>query len=61
MGFLVSVLALGLTGWLSYRAIKHSTATADSVAHAHEVIATLESVLAALTQVEADAAMLRQV
>jgi PAS domain S-box-containing protein len=54
LGFLVSVLALAVTGWLSHRAITHSTATADSVTQAQEVIATLESVLAALTQVEAE-------
>jgi PAS domain S-box-containing protein len=54
LGFIVSVLALALTGWLSYRAITHSTFTSDSVVQAQEVIANLESVLAALTQVEAE-------
>jgi PAS domain S-box-containing protein len=54
LGFIVSVLALALTGWLSYRAITHSTSTSDSVVQAQEVIANLESVLAALTQVEAE-------
>jgi PAS domain S-box-containing protein len=54
LGFIVSVLALALTGWLSHRAINHSTTTSDSVVQAQEVIANLESVLAALTQVEAE-------
>jgi PAS domain S-box-containing protein len=39
---------------LSYRATTRLTATLDMVAHAHEVIASLEAVQATLTEVEAE-------
>jgi PAS domain S-box-containing protein len=54
LGFIVSVAALILTGWLSNRAITHAIDTADAVTHTHKVIASLEAVLATLTRVEAE-------
>ena len=54
LGFIVSVIALALTGWLSYRATARLTGTLDMVAHSHEVIANVEALLANLTEVESE-------
>src|SRR5262245_56768838 len=54
LGFIVSVLGLALTGWLSYRATTQLTGTLDMVAHSHEVIANVEAVMANLTEVESE-------
>jgi PAS domain S-box-containing protein len=50
--FLVSVLALGSIGLLSYRSTESLTASENWIAHTHEVIATLEAGTALLTDVE---------
>ena len=52
LGFGISVLALSLTGWLSYRLTQRATATLDAVAHTQEVIGMLVSVNASLREVE---------
>src|SRR5688572_2385626 len=54
LGFVVSVIAIGLTGWLPYRATTRLTGTLDRVAHTQKAIASIESVLAGLTRVEAE-------
>jgi PAS domain S-box-containing protein len=53
VGFLASMVALGVIGWLAYRTTNRLVATDRLVAHTHEVIATLESGLAILTDAEA--------
>lgn len=52
LGFVVSVLALSLTGWLSYRLTRRATATLETVAHTQEVIGKLVAVNASLREVE---------
>ncbi len=52
-GFVASVAALMVIGWLAYRTTNQFIATDRLVAHTHEVIATLESGLAVLTDAEA--------
>ena len=52
-GFVASVAALMVIGWLAYRTTNQFITTDRLVAHTHEVIATLESGLAMLTDTEA--------
>jgi PAS domain S-box-containing protein len=52
-GFVASVAALMVIGWLAYRTTNQFITTDRLVAHTHEVIATLESGLAILTDAEA--------
>jgi PAS domain S-box-containing protein len=52
-GFVASVAALIVIGWLAYRTTNQFIMTDRLVAHTHEVIATLESGRAILTDVEA--------
>ncbi|HEV2436125.1 MAG TPA: PAS domain S-box protein [Verrucomicrobiae bacterium] len=52
-GFVASVAALMVIGWLAYRTTNQFITTDRLVAHTHEVIATLESGRAILTDVEA--------
>ena len=40
LGFVLSVLALSLTGWLAYRLTKRATFTLDAVAHTQEALAS---------------------
>lgn len=54
LGFIVSVIAIALTGWLSYRVTNRLTGTLDMVAHTQKAIASIESVSAVLTRVEAE-------
>ena len=53
VGFVASVVALGLIGWLAYRTTNRFITTDRMVAHSHEVIATLESGRAMLADTEA--------
>ena len=53
VGFVASVAALIVIGWLAFRTTNQFIMTDRLVAHTHEVIATLESGLAILTDVEA--------
>ena len=53
VGFIASVVALVVIGWLAYRTTNRFIMTDRLVAHTHEVIATLESGLAILTDAEA--------
>lgn len=53
VGFVASVAALIVIGWLAYRTTDRLVTTDGLVAHTHEVIATLESGLAILTDAEA--------
>jgi len=52
-GFVASVAALVVMGWLAYRTTDRFITTDQLVAHTREVIATLESGLAILTDAEA--------
>jgi PAS domain S-box-containing protein len=52
LGFVISMLALAGIGWLAYRTTTDLIATEKWVSHTHEVIATLESGLAILTDAE---------
>ncbi len=52
-GFVASVAALAIIGWVAYHTTNRLIATDRLVAHTHEVIATLESGLATLTDAEA--------
>jgi len=52
LGFVASVLALMGVGWLSYRTTTNLVASEQWVSHTHEVVTTLESGLAMLTDVE---------
>lgn len=52
LGFSASVLALAVIGWMAYRTTTNLITALDSVAHTHEVLAKLESSLAALTDAE---------
>ena len=52
LGFAISLVALAGMGWLSYRTTTDLAATGKWVAHTHEVMATLESGLAILTDAE---------
>ncbi|MGH7992570.1 MAG: sensor histidine kinase [Limisphaerales bacterium] len=52
-GFVASVAALMVIGWLAYRTTSQFIMTDRLVAHTHAVIATLESGLAILTDTEA--------
>jgi PAS domain S-box-containing protein len=52
-GFVASVAALAIIGWVAYHTTNRLIATDRLVAHTHEVIATLESGLAILTDAEA--------
>ena len=52
-GFVASVAALVVMGWLAYRTTDRFITTDQLVAHTREVIATLESSLAILTDAEA--------
>lgn len=54
LGFALSVLALALTGWLSYRLTERATVTLDMVAHTHETISTLAMVHAAIRETDAE-------
>jgi len=54
LGFMVSVIALALTGWLSYRATTRLTGALDMVTHTQKAIASIESVSAVLTRVETE-------
>lgn len=54
LGFAVSVIALTLTGWFSYRLTQRATATLDTVAHTQEVIGMLEAVNGSLREVESE-------
>ena len=51
-GFIISILALAGIGWLAYRTTTNLIATENWISHTHEVIATLESGLAILTDAE---------
>ncbi|MGA9776878.1 MAG: PAS domain S-box protein [Verrucomicrobiia bacterium] len=53
VGFVASVAALMVIGWLAFRTMNQFITTDRLVGHTHEVIATLESGLAILTDVEA--------
>lgn len=53
VGFVASVVALVVIGWLAYRTTVRFITTDRLVAHTHEVIATLESGLATITDAEA--------
>ncbi|HKW30354.1 MAG TPA: PAS domain S-box protein [Verrucomicrobiae bacterium] len=53
VGFAASVVALVVIGWLAYRTTIRFITTDRLVAHTHEVIATLESGLATITDAEA--------
>src|SRR5882762_1933194 len=52
LGFAISLVALAGMGWLSYRTTTDLAATGKWVSHTHEVMATLESGLAILTDAE---------
>jgi PAS domain S-box-containing protein len=52
-GFVASVAALAIIAWVAYHTTNRLIATDRLVAHTHEVIATLESGLAILTDAEA--------
>ncbi len=52
LGFAISLFALAGVGWLSYRTTADLVDTETLVSHTHEVIATLESGLAVLTDAE---------
>ena len=52
LGFAASLVALLCLGCISYRTITELIHTQDMVAHTHEVLATLESGLATLTDAE---------
>jgi PAS domain S-box-containing protein len=52
LGFAMSLFALAVLGWLSYRTTENLIATQALVSHTHEVIATLELGLALLTDAE---------
>ncbi len=52
LGFAISLLTLVGIGWLSHRTTTNMVATEAWVSHTHEVIATLESGLAILTDAE---------
>jgi PAS domain S-box-containing protein len=52
LGFVMSFLALASIGWLSYHNTANLIATENWVSHTHEVIGTLESGLAILTDAE---------
>jgi len=52
LGFAISLVALAGMGWLSYRTTTDLAATGQWVSHTHEVMATLESGLAILTDAE---------
>ncbi|MDE3067494.1 MAG: PAS domain S-box protein [Verrucomicrobiota bacterium] len=54
LGFAASVLALVVMGGLSYRTTRTPVATEGWVSHSHDVITTLESGQALLTDVETD-------
>ncbi len=53
VGFVASVAALIVIGWLAYRTTNQFITTDRRVAHTQEVIATLESGLAIITDAEA--------
>ena len=53
VGFVASVAALIVVGWLAYRTTHRLVATNRLVAHSQEIIATLESGRAVLTDAEA--------
>ena len=53
VGFVASVAALAVIGWLAYRTTNRFITTDKLVAHSYEVIATLESGWAMLTDAEA--------
>jgi two-component system sensor histidine kinase/response regulator len=52
VGFAVAVLLTGLLGLFSWRNAKQAVEEADSVAHTHEVLTTLEATLRHLVDVE---------
>ena len=52
LGFVVSIITLAGLGWFSFRAITSLITTENWVSHTHEVIGTLESGLAILTDAE---------
>ncbi len=52
LGFVISVLALAGIGWLACRTTINLITTENWISHTHEVIATLESGLAILTDAE---------
>jgi PAS domain S-box-containing protein len=52
LGFVASMVAMLLLGWLCYHATTNFIITQDWVAHTQEVISTLESGLAVLTDAE---------
>ncbi|MGC3960513.1 MAG: PAS domain-containing protein [Verrucomicrobiota bacterium] len=54
LGFVISVLALSLTGWLAYRLTQRATDTLAAVAHSQEVIGMLVSVNASLREMESE-------
>ncbi len=54
LGFAASVLTLMVIGWVSYHSTTNLIASEELISHTHEVVATLESGLAILTDAEAE-------
>ncbi|HEV2320399.1 MAG TPA: PAS domain S-box protein, partial [Verrucomicrobiae bacterium] len=53
-GFMVTAAALGVMGWLSYRATRDFIVAQNWVTHSHEVITQLQATLATVIETETD-------
>ena len=53
-GFVVTALALGVMGWLSYRVVEEFVAAQKSVTHSQEVISRLHAMLATVVEIDTD-------
>lgn len=53
-GFVVTAIALGGVGWLSYQATENFISSEAGVMHSQEVISQLETTLATITEADAD-------
>jgi PAS domain S-box-containing protein len=53
-GFMVTALALGVMGWLSYRATRDFIIAQNRVTHSEEVITQLQAMLATVVETETD-------